>query len=76
MSEVTLTADGVSVGDTLTTVVLFPNTEDDREPAAKYKDRTLYISADDDWEPEQGEVVDVRIANIKENTMRGVKVDE
>lgn len=76
MADVTLSADGVSVGDTLTTVIVHPNLEDGREPAAKYGERTVFISGPEDWEPDKGDVVEARVANIKEKNMRCVLVDD
>lgn len=65
------------VGDELTVVVVHPNRETNRDPAAKVNGKTAYIRFPDEVEytPTFAEVVDVRVADIQEHNLLLVPQD-
>lgn len=60
-----------NIGDDLTVVVVHPNIEKDKDPAAKINGKTAYIRAEntEDFTPTFGEKIDVRVADIQEHNI-------
>jgi len=65
------------VGDELTVVVIHPNRESSRDPAAKVNGKTSYIRFPEDinYDPIFAEIIDVRIADIQEHNLLLVPQD-
>lgn len=57
------------IGDVVTVVVVHPNKDSDRDPAAKLGGKTAYIRAEDQYsfEPEFGETIQATVADVQEH---------
>lgn len=63
------------VGEELTVVVVHPNEDTDRDPAAKVGGKTAYIRFDSGYQPSFSEVVDIRVADVMEHNLLLVPAD-
>lgn len=64
------------VGETRRTVILYPNKEDSRDPVAQISGETVFIRFPDDvdYQPDMGDEVEVKIADINKGHYIGAAV--
>lgn len=68
-------SDDLSIGDEMNVVVLYPNADDDRDPAGEIGDKVAYVRFPGDYQPDFGERVEATVANVKERTVVLVPAD-
>lgn len=68
--------DGPTVGELVRVVVLDPNYDEDRDPFARIDGRPTFIRCPDGVDPGLGDSVRVRIADVREDVIVAVAVED
>lgn len=66
----------VERGDILTAVITDPNVDKDRDPITEIDGVTTFVRFDDGYEPEFGETVKIKIADLGDSHMVAVARDK